>query len=39
VYQRLSLEGEQEWRGTLQGCATQFRDQDFSDLSIMAFLR
>jgi len=39
VYQRLSLEGEQAWHGTLQGCVTQFQDKDFSDLSIMEFLR
>ena len=39
VYQRLSLEGEQAWHGTLQECASQFQDQDFSDLSIMVFMR
>ncbi len=37
VYQRLTLEGEQEWRGTLAECAAL--SGDFSDLSIMLFPR
>jgi cobalt-precorrin-7 (C5)-methyltransferase len=37
VYQRLTLEGEQEWRGTLGECSAA--SQEFSDLSIMVFPR
>ena len=35
VYQRLTLEGEQRWNGTLQEC-TEIAEE-FSDLSIMVF--
>lgn len=35
IYQRLTLDGEQEWRGTLEECAAL--TTDFSDLSIMLF--
>ena len=37
VYQRLTLEGEQSWSGTLTECAGI--SEEFSDLSIMVFLR
>jgi cobalt-precorrin-7 (C5)-methyltransferase len=37
VYQRLTLEGEQRWSGTLAECAVL--SDEFSDLSIMVFLR
>ena len=37
VYQRLTLEGEKAWTGTLQDCAAI--TEEFSDLSIMVFLR
>lgn len=37
VYQRLTLEGEKSWRGTLAECATS--TEEYSDLSIMVFLR
>lgn len=37
IYQQLTLEGEQEWRGKLQECGAL--TQEFSDLSIMVFLR
>ena len=37
VYQRLTLEGEKAWSGTLQECADL--TEEFSDLSIMVFLR
>ena len=37
VYQRLTLEGEQAWSGTLQECANL--TEEFSDLSIMVFPR
>jgi len=37
VYQRLTLEGEQQWHGTLGECAAL--STDFSDLSIMFFPR
>jgi cobalt-precorrin-7 (C5)-methyltransferase len=35
VHQRLSLEGEKSWDGTLQGCADS--SEEYSDLSIMVF--
>tara|TARA_B100000315_G_scaffold137900_1_gene126969 strand:+ start:3915 stop:4643 length:729 start_codon:yes stop_codon:yes gene_type:complete len=37
VYQRLSLEGEQRWSGTLDECAAIA--EEFSDLTIMVFSR
>ncbi len=37
VYQRLTLEGEQQWKGSLEECADL--PGEFSDLSIMVFLR
>ena len=37
VYQRLTLEGEKSWTGSLQECAAL--TEEFSDLSIMVFLR
>ena len=37
VFQRLTLEGEKAWNGTLQECAEL--TEEFSDLSIMVFLR
>ena len=37
VYQRLTLEGETAWSGTLQECANL--TEEFSDLSIMVFPR
>ena len=37
VYQRLTLEGEKAWSGTLQECANL--TEEFSDLSIMVFPR
>ncbi len=37
VYQRLTLEGEKVWSGTLQECADLA--EEFSDLSIMVFPR
>lgn len=37
VYQRLTLEGEQQWSGSLRECGAL--TQEFSDLSIMVFLR
>lgn len=37
VYQRLTLEGEQAWSGTLDECSRL--PDEFSDLSIMVFLR
>lgn len=37
VYQRLTLEGEQQWSGSLQQCSAL--TQEFSDLSILVFLR
>ena len=37
VFQRLTLEGEKAWNGTLQECAEL--TEEFSDLSIMIFLR
>jgi cobalt-precorrin-7 (C5)-methyltransferase len=37
VYQRLTLEGEQQWSGTLAECAAL--PDEFSDLSIMVFFR
>ena len=37
VYQRLSLEGEKAWSGTLAACAES--DEEFSDLTIMVFPR
>jgi cobalt-precorrin-7 (C5)-methyltransferase len=37
VYQRLTLEGEQQWSGSLAECAKL--PDEFSDLSIMVFLR
>ena len=36
VYQRLTLDDEKRWRGTLQECSAI--EDDFSDLSIMVFL-
>ena len=35
VYQRLSLEGEAEWQGSLEECAAL--TQEFSDLTILVF--
>ena len=35
IYQRLSLEGESEWRGSLEECAAL--SQEFSDLTILVF--
>jgi cobalt-precorrin-7 (C5)-methyltransferase len=35
IYQRLTLDGEEEWSGTLEECAAI--SQEFSDLSIMIF--
>ncbi len=35
IYQRLSLEGESEWRGTVGECAAL--SQEFSDLTILVF--
>ncbi len=35
VFQRLTLEGEQRWNGTLKECAAI--EEEFSDLSIMVF--
>jgi cobalt-precorrin-7 (C5)-methyltransferase len=37
VYQRLTLEGEQAWSGTLEECAAS--PDEYSDLSIMVFPR
>ena len=37
VYQRLTLEGEQAWSGSLRECSAL--TEEFSDLSIMVFLR
>jgi cobalt-precorrin-7 (C5)-methyltransferase len=37
VYQRLTLEGEQAWSGTLEECGTS--PDEYSDLSIMVFPR
>ena len=37
VYQRLTLEGEKSWTGSLQECSAL--TEEFSDLSIMVFLR
>ncbi|CAI8000053.1 Probable cobalt-precorrin-7 C(5)-methyltransferase [Geodia barretti] len=37
IYQRLTLEGEKSWTGSLQECAAL--TEEFSDLSIMVFLR
>jgi cobalt-precorrin-7 (C5)-methyltransferase len=37
VYQRLTLEGEQAWSGSLEECSRL--PDEFSDLSIMVFLR
>ena len=37
VYQRLTLEGEKTWTGSLEQCAAL--DEEFSDLSIMVFLK
>ena len=37
VYQRLTLDGEKSWTGSLAECAAL--DEEFSDLSIMVFLR
>jgi cobalt-precorrin-7 (C5)-methyltransferase len=37
VYQRLTLDGEQSWSGTLEECATS--PNEYSDLSIMVFPR
>ena len=37
VYQRLTLEGEKAWSGSLQECSSL--TEEFSDLSIMVFLR
>lgn len=37
VYQRLTLEGERSWRGTLEECAAS--SAEYSDLSIVVFLR
>ena len=37
VYQRLTLEGEESWSGSLADCAAI--TEEFSDLSIMVFLR
>jgi cobalt-precorrin-7 (C5)-methyltransferase len=37
VYQRLTLDGEQSWRGTLEECAAS--PNEYSDLSIMVFPR
>ena len=37
VYQRLTLEGEKSWRGTLEECAAS--TEEHSDLSIMVFLK
>jgi precorrin-6B methylase 1 len=37
VYQRLSLDGEKRWNGTLGECAVLA--EEFSDLSIMVFSR
>ena len=37
IYQKLTLDGEQEWRGKLQECGAL--TEEFSDLSIMVFLR
>ena len=36
VYQRLTLEGEQRWSGTLRECGEI--EEEFSDLSILVFL-
>ena len=36
VYQRLTLEGEKRWQGTLRECSEI--EEEFSDLSIMVFL-
>ena len=35
IYQRLSLEGEAEWQGSLEECAAL--SQEFSDLTILVF--
>ena len=35
IYQRLSLDGEEEWQGTIEECATL--STEFSDLTIMVF--
>ena len=35
VFQRLTLEGEEQWKGSLEDCAAL--TQEFSDLSIMVF--
>ncbi len=37
VYQRLTLDGEQTWKGTLEECAAI--TEEFSDLTIMVFGR
>ncbi len=37
VYQRLTLDGEKSWRGSLAECAAS--TEEYSDLSIMVFLR
>ena len=37
VYQRLTLDGEQAWQGTLEACSAL--PDEFSDLSIMVFPR
>lgn len=37
IYQRLTLEGEEFWEGTLKQCADS--DAEFSDLTIMVFPR
>ena len=37
VYQRLTLEGEKAWTGSLQECSSL--TEEFSDLSIMVFLK
>ena len=35
IFQRLSLEGESEWQGSLEECAAL--TQEFSDLTILVF--
>ena len=37
IYQRLTLEGEKRWAGTLKQCADS--QEEFSDLTIMVFPR
>lgn len=37
IYQRLTLDGEQEWAGTLQECAVS--EEEYSDLTLLFFPR